>query len=160
VYGRTVMNGSPDKKPPSKIGMSEVDIADAPVMHNYTIATSLAPPSFGHRPGSASRTFNPVTMGVKKEKVRGKAKKGGRTGIMSTSMLKALLTAGDGDGPAMPVAKNQVAAERNSYAFGGDDEASYASTIDTVDRGTYKIDTEMDAQVRGHRASDGRANAV
>jgi hypothetical protein len=94
----------------AQLGMSETDIEDAPVMKNYDTALKLAPPSFGHRPGSASRTFNPVTMGTKKDRgvKKRKGKVGGRgnvTGVMSTAMLKALLS---GD-PALepPTAKER-----------------------------------------------------
>mmetsp|Transcript_75 Transcript_75/g.147 ORF Transcript_75/g.147 Transcript_75/m.147 type:complete len:449 (-) Transcript_75:69-1415(-) len=95
---------------PSRREMSDVEIEDAEVMHNYDIALKLAPPSFGHRPSSAARVFNPVTMGIRKSKnmklksssqiIKRKKKKQGAnvTGIMSTSMLKHLLTGGADEG--------------------------------------------------------------
>jgi len=101
--GTASMLRSPDRE------MTEVEIEDAPVMKNYEgSAMNVAPPTFGHRPGSGQRTFNPVAMGIRKDKklkLKGSKaammKKGGKfvTGIMSTSMLKTLLTAGEaGDG--------------------------------------------------------------
>ncbi|GMI34085.1 hypothetical protein TrCOL_g1346 [Triparma columacea] len=106
--------------------MSEVEIEDAPVMKKYEgTVTQIAPPTFGHRPGSGQRTFNPVAMGIRKDKkLKLKSskttmrKKGGKfvTGIMSTSMLKHLLTAGEaGDGFGRTVAHEQ----NNNESFGG-----------------------------------------
>lgn len=115
------------KSSPSRREMSDVEIEDAEVMHNYSVALKLAPPSFGHRPSSAARVFNPVTMGIKKTKmklksssqiIKWKKKKQGAnvTGIMSTSMLKHLLTGGgDGGGAATMPTKQYQEQSRVEY---------------------------------------------
>jgi len=139
-------------------GMSEVEIEDAPVMHNYDVALKLAPPSFGHRPGSASRTFNPVAMGIKRDKKlalvssrqimkkKSKKKAAGKnvTGIMSTSMLKHLLSGGDMAGGEQPQSNyNNDYNDSNNMSF---DDLS----IDTYDRGGVgePLNTTIDSELQ------------
>ncbi|GMH46320.1 hypothetical protein TrRE_jg9529 [Triparma retinervis] len=120
--------GSMAKSPTRE--MSEVEIEDAPVMKKYEgTVTQIAPPTFGHRPGSGQRTFNPVAMGIRKDKnLKLKSskttmrKKGGKfvSGIMSTSMLKHLLTAGEaGDGMGRTAAREHAREQNNEGGFGG-----------------------------------------
>ena len=82
-----------------------LDPEEEPSIRVYDTSLQVKPPSFGHRPGSASRTFNPVTMGVRKDAAVAPKRKGARkaaassgsslgahsTGVLSTSMLRNLL---------------------------------------------------------------------
>jgi hypothetical protein len=138
---------------PTKLGMSETEINDAPVMLNYSSSLAVPPPSFGHRPGSASRTFNPVTMSSKPVKGWGKSggskkKKKGTSGILSVSVLKTLLTVDDdnmlGTRKTRQLAAQQSLLEtsnnndKSSYAFA--DDESY-STLGSLEKGSPAANT-------------------
>ena len=150
-----------------ELGMSDVEIEDAPVMHNYDVALKLAPPSFGHRPGSASRTFNPVAMGIKKDKklslvsskqiMKKKKKKAGKTvtGIMSTSMLKHLLSGGDvggGGGSPQQLYSSSSNNKNNNNNNNNNDNNSMSFddlSIDSYDKGgANPLNTTIDSELQ------------